>query len=82
MTRRPLDAHELREQLDDAPGPNPAGNVDRQAFAGELIDDRQALQAAAIGAGIDPGGSFETGAPVTELAIASTADTPTRLLSA
>jgi hypothetical protein len=72
MARRPVEAHELRQYLDDAARPNPAGNVDRQALAGELVNDRQALQRAAIGAGvehkvvrphvIDAGGRERTGA--------------------
>ena len=40
----------LRQHLDDPPGANPPGDVDRQAFPGELIDDRHAFQAAAVGA--------------------------------
>jgi hypothetical protein len=34
-----MDAHELREYLDDAPGANPAGDIDREALPRELVDD-------------------------------------------
>ena len=47
VARRAVHAHELRQHLDDAAGPNAAGHVDRQAFARALVDHRQALQRAA-----------------------------------
>ena len=53
VARRAVDAHELRQHLDDAAGSNAAGDVDRQAFPRELVDDRQALQRAAIGARVE-----------------------------
>jgi len=48
-----MDAHQLRQDLDDPPGPNPAGDIDRQALARELVDDRQALQGAPVGARVE-----------------------------
>ena len=53
VARRPVHAHELRQHLDHAPRPNAAGHIDRQALARELIDDRQALQRAAVRAGVE-----------------------------
>ena len=46
-------ANQPRQCFDDALGTDAAGDVDRQAFAGELVDDRQALELLAVGAGIE-----------------------------
>src|SRR5690606_21037786 len=46
-------AHELRENLDDATGADASSHVDRQAFTRVLIDDRQALELLAVGAGVE-----------------------------
>ena len=48
-----MKADELRQHLDDAPRPNPPGDVDRQAFPRELVDHRQALETPAVGTGIE-----------------------------
>lgn len=45
-------AHKLREQLDDSRRTNAPGNIDRQTLAGVLVDDREALQLLAVGAGV------------------------------
>src|SRR5436190_7535859 len=45
--------HETRQHFDDTSRPDAAGDVDRQTFAGELIDDRQAFEAPSIGAGVE-----------------------------
>jgi hypothetical protein len=37
-------ADEAGEHVDDAPGPDAAGDLDRQAFARPLVDNRQALE--------------------------------------
>jgi hypothetical protein len=41
-------ADQLSKQLDDTLGTDRAGDVDRQAFSGELIDDRQAFDLLAV----------------------------------
>lgn len=40
--RRPMHAHQAREDLDDPTRPDAPGHVDRQTLPGELVDDRQA----------------------------------------
>ena len=51
--RRAVRADEAREHLDHALGADRAGHVDGQALAGELVDDRQALDLLAVGAGVE-----------------------------
>ena len=53
VARRAVDADELREHLNHAAGSDPTRDVDRQAFAGPLVDDRQALERLPVGAGIE-----------------------------
>ena len=48
-----METDESGEHLDDTARPNAAGHIDREAFTGELIDDGQALERAAIGAGVE-----------------------------
>ena len=51
--RRSVRADETREHLDHALGADRAGHVDGQAFVGELVDDRQALDLLALGGGVE-----------------------------
>ena len=51
--RRTVLGDQTREHLDHAPGAYGAGNVDRQALAGELIDHRQTLDLLAARAGVE-----------------------------
>src|ERR1017187_1194322 len=44
MARRAVHAHELRQDLNDAAGPNAAGHIDRQGFPRPFVDDGQTLQ--------------------------------------
>jgi len=46
-------ADQPREDLDDARRADPAVNLDRQPRLGELVRDRQALELATVGAGIE-----------------------------
>jgi len=48
-----MHADELCQHLDDAARPDPAGDVDREAFARPLVDDRQALQRLSVGARVE-----------------------------
>lgn len=41
------------KDIDDAAGADAAGDIDSQALMGEFIDDRQALELLAVGAGIE-----------------------------
>ena len=49
---------QLREHFDDPTRADRARNIDRQAFAGELIDDRQALQLLPPCGKLSNGGKF------------------------
>ena len=51
--RRAVLGDQTREYLDHAGGANRAGHVDRQALAGELVNDGQALDLLAARAGIE-----------------------------
>ena len=53
IARGAVHADELRQHLNDPPRPDAAGDVDRQAFARELIDDREALQRPTVRARIE-----------------------------
>lgn len=44
---------QLREHFDDPTRADRARHIDRQAFAREFIDDRQALQLLTIGTGVE-----------------------------
>ena len=46
-----MGGNELAEDLDDSPGPDAPGDVDGEALATELVEDREALQLLAFGAG-------------------------------
>ena len=48
-----MDAHQARQDLDDARGADATRHVNGEALVGELVDDRQALQLLAIGAGVE-----------------------------
>ncbi len=53
VARRPVSADELGQGPDHPLGTDGACHVDRQAFPGELVDDGQAFDLLAIGAGIE-----------------------------
>ena len=53
VRRGPVHADELGQDLDHTRGPDAPGDVDRQALACELIDNRQTLEALAVGAVIE-----------------------------
>jgi hypothetical protein len=53
VTRRSVDADELRQCLDHAPGADGAGHVDGQGFMRVLIDDGQTLDLLAVGSNHD-----------------------------
>ncbi len=48
-----MEDHQPRQHVDDAPGSDRARDVDGQALAGVLIDDRQALDLLALGGGVE-----------------------------
>jgi hypothetical protein len=48
-----MHAHELRQHFQDARRSNAARHVDRQTLPRELVDDRQTLQRAVIGARVE-----------------------------
>ena len=52
VPRRAMLADQLRQHLNDPAGADAAGNVDRERRRGMLVDDRQALQLLAVGAGV------------------------------
>ena len=51
--RRAVHADEPRQHLDHALGADRAGHVDGQTLPGELVDDRQAFELLAVGAGVE-----------------------------
>ena len=53
MPRRAVHADELREDLDRPTGADAAGHVNRQAFTGPLVDDRQAFERLPIRTGVE-----------------------------
>ena len=53
IPRRTACADQARENLDHVPRANGTGDIDRQAFASELIDYGQALDLLAARAGTD-----------------------------
>jgi len=55
ISRCSVHAHELGEHFDDPAGADTSCHIDRQTLARVLIDDRQAFQLLAIGAGDLPG---------------------------
>ena len=50
---RAVDAHETGEHVDDAARADAAGDVDGEALARPLVDDGEALELLAIGAGVE-----------------------------
>jgi hypothetical protein len=50
MGRRTVDADQPAKHFDDAPRTDGACHINGQAFAGELVDQRQALELLAVGA--------------------------------
>ena len=53
VPRRAVHADELREDLDHPTGADAAGHVNRQAFTGPLVDDRQAFERLPIRTGVE-----------------------------
>jgi hypothetical protein len=53
MRRRAVDAHELRQHLDDSLGSNAPSHIDDERISSPLVDDGQALQLLPVGAGVE-----------------------------